>query len=497
MSERDLDPRTGLVPGPGAAALLRRLDSTRVLIRTTADSGALALSLANHLVRICPSVAVDAPPIGVNLPVFGMGTLPELAARLLNQARIGRAEGAEGPANLVIGVGDVTAGADLYVSANGWSLRLSVDPHEPLAGRGPAVSAAAALAAAEVFRRLLPELPGVRLARDFEWNLCDYRTRVSEAFPPAAPVDAVCFGAGSVGSSLVLALLLSRAMGDLVVVDDDRLESRNRLKYPAWIGEPGVRAKVDWLQGLALGTSLRVTPYHGSCADWQESGPSAPAMAVAAVDTREGRRQVADVLARETLNAGIEGLAMHVSRNRFGDGLACVYCPYVDTSDRASETDVLRELTGLDSARLLELLGGSKLTAEDVNRMVAGGRLSEADFDLVGGRIGDVARARLYAGARVKTGSGIAEVNAPFVPALAGAILAAEMLKAPGSAAVLDRRVDVDCSGLPTGWTSRPVADPSGRCLCHSQVRRRAYLRAWPKEYPPAGVAEPKGNMKR
>ena len=308
----------------------------------------------------------------------------------------------------------------------------------------------------------------------------------------------MCFGAGSVGSSLILALLLSGARGHLVVVDDDRLEPRNRLRYPAWIGEPGAKDKVDWLETLALGTGLRVIPYLGNCAQWQQSGPPYPAMAVAAVDTREGRRQVADVLARETLNAGIEGLALHVSRHRFGDGLACVYCPYVDTSDRASEIDVLRDLTGLDRARLGELLSGSKLTAEDVDRMVSAGRLSDADRDLVGGRIGDVARARLYAGARIETERGLAEVNAPFVPGLAGAILAAELLKAPGSDAVLDRRVDVDCSGLPNGWTSKPLADASGRCLCRSQVRRSAYLRTW-SEPDAAGpsVADVEGEMNR
>jgi len=209
--ERSLDPRTGLVPGVGAEALLDRLDSTRILIRTTTAGAVLALSLANHLVRICPNVAVDAPPIEVDLPVFGTGSLPELAARLLSSARIGRADGAGDQTSLVVAVGDPTPGADVYVSADAWSLRLGVDAHDPLTGTGPAVSAAAALAAAEVFRRLLPDLPGVRLARDFEWNLVDYRTRVWEAAPAVAPVEAVCFGAGSVGSSLVLALLLSRA----------------------------------------------------------------------------------------------------------------------------------------------------------------------------------------------------------------------------------------------------------------------------------------------
>ena len=55
---------------------------------------------------------------------------------------------------------------------------------------------------------MLPEVPGVRLDGTFEWNLVDYATRISSVTPSWAQVDAVCFGAGSVGSSLVQALLL-------------------------------------------------------------------------------------------------------------------------------------------------------------------------------------------------------------------------------------------------------------------------------------------------
>ena len=193
---------------------------------------------------------------------------------------------------------------------------------------------------------------------------------------------------------------------------------------------------------------------------------------------------MADVLAKETLNAGIEGLGLHVSRHGFGDGQACVYCPYVDLSDQASELEVMHHLTGLELPRVGQLPSGEKLSVQDVESMIAAGRLSEADRDMVGGRIGDIARARLYAQARVRAADIQVEVNAPFVPGLAGALLAAELLKPSHYA--LDRRVDVDCSGFPTGWTSRPRADASGRCICHSSIRVNAYRELWPLASLPA-----------
>ncbi len=471
------DLRLGLLGETPAEAecVLRRLDSTRIVVRTSTASARLAFALANYVARICPNVEIDGPDDEVDLPVFGAGRLTKLGAELTRTVRIGKPTAVS--TELVVDVGRSEPGATCYVSADAWSLRMSIGPHEVLNGVGPAVPAAAALGAAEVFRRVLPELPGVRLNGTFEWNLIDYATRVSSLTPQSVGVDAVCFGAGSVGSSLLLALLLSDAHGRLEVVDDDRLERRNRLRYPAWVEEPAATKKVAWLEGIASGSNLRVIPFVGTCRDWYSSSDQAPAIAVSAVDTREARRQVADVLARETLNAGIEGLAFHVSRHRFGDGYACVYCSYVDLSDHESERDVMHDLTALELPRIDQLLSGQKLTAADVESMILAGRLSEADRDLVGGRIGDVARARLYGQARIRPNNIPVEINAPFVPGLAGALLAAELLKPERYA--LDQRVDVDCSGVPTGWTSRPKADSSGRCVCHSPLRVNSYRAMW------------------
>lgn len=474
------DLRLGLLGETRAEAdpILRRLDSIKVVIRASASSARLALALANHVARICPNVELDGPTDELDLPVFGSGPLPKLGDELVRVVRVGQPRAVS--TELVVDVGRSEPGATLYVSADSWSLRMSTEPHDPLVGIGPAVPAAAALSAAEIFRRVLPELPGVRLNGSFEWNLIDYATRISHVTPPSVQVNAVCFGAGSVGSSLVQALLLSDSHGQLEVVDDDRLERRNRLRYPAWVDEPAFIEKVAWLERVASGSRLRVIPFAGTCRDWQSSSEQAPAIAVSAVDSREARRQVADVLARETLNAGIEGLALHVSRHRFGDGQACVYCPYVDLGDQASELDVMQELTGLELPRVGQLLSGEKLTVEDIESMIATGRLSEADRQMAGGRIGDIARARLYAQARIGASDDPVEINAPFVPGLAGALLAAELLKPPRYA--LDRRVDVDCSGLPTGWTSRPRVDASGRCVCHSSIRVQAYRQMWPPD---------------
>lgn len=56
---------------------------------------------------------------------------------------------------------------------------------------------------------------------------------------------------------------------------------------------------------------------------------------------------------------------------------------------------------------------------------------------------------------------------------LAATIAAAEIIKYLTGLPGVDRRVDVDLSGLPQGFTHRADADTTGRCLCASAHRRR------------------------
>ena len=476
------DPRIALLSdlraNRAAAELLGRFDSTAVVIETDPGHADLALSIANLAARLWSNVRVIGQATPITVPVFGSGPVSDVADRLVRAVRLGTPT--KPLTQLVVAVGASAAPADLYVTADGWSVRLSGTATSALdATPGPATTAAAALAVAELFRLTIPEMPGVRLGtRTFDWNLVDYGLSAARTNPDFVPVEATCFGAGSVGSSFVLSMLLAGAEGDIYVVDDDLLQARNRLRYPLWIG-PRRGPKVEWIADVTSGSALRVHPRHTQAADYIDLLDNPPRLAIAAVDSAEARRDVADALARETLNAGVGGLRFHVSRHGFDDGYACVYCPYLDVEAPMSQADVYLELSGLDRGRVAQLLSGSRLSEADIGRMASTGRLDSDDAaDLVGGRLEDVARARLYAAAAVP-GLADAAVSAPFVSALAGAILAAETLKTASPDLLLDRRVDVDLSGWPTGLTSRPSQDSTGRCLCSSAHRQSAYRESW------------------
>jgi hypothetical protein len=459
-----------------ALELAQRLDAATVVLRVATDAAALGLTLANLLARVVPKLVFEAPPAEVALPLYGTGPLPAIGYELVEAVRSSAPIGGGG--SVIVDVGAGLPGADLYVSADTWSLTISPRPHSVLKGAGPAITAAAALAAGEVMRRLLPELPGVRLS-DYaiDWNLIDYRLRHATVRHPPHQVDAVCFGAGSVGSSLVFALLIGGARGSLDVVDSDRLQRRNKVRYPLWIGIAS-GSKVRWLERQAAGSGLRVRGHICSAASFIADNEVPVRLAISAVDSAGARRDIADALAHTTLNAGVDALRLHVSRHHFADGWACIYCPYLDAGKPMDEAGVYQEMTALPAARVASLLGGEALTVADVEALVKRGKVARNESDdLVGGRLVDVARVRLYASAAVRPGAGPLAVSAPHVSALAGAILAAEAQKP--AAERLERRVDVDLSGFPTGFVSRQLQDPTGRCLCHSAFRNQVYADTW------------------
>jgi hypothetical protein len=476
-----IDPRIALLdetaPNADGEQLVRRLDTTQVIVRAVANQAAAALSLVNLIARLIPNVRVEAPDNEVTVSLFGVGSMSEVAASVARAARLATPRPVGQSILVDVGVG--APGADLYAWSDGWSLALSPSSIGAMVSTalGPAQVAVSALAAGEVLRRVLPELPGVRLAEPVVWNLVDYERSLVDPVPEAGDARAVLFGAGSVGSSFVYALLLSEARGRIDVVDPDSLQPRNKLRYPLWIERAHGR-KVDWLASFSTGR-LNLEPAAMTASDWIERAGEVE-LAVAAVDNASARRDIVDLLARTTLNAGVDGLQLHVSSHHLGDGLACVYCPYVDVSDAADQVDVYVGLTGLDASRVADLLRGARVSQSDLDAMAAAGRLKVADLELVGGRIVDITRHHLYAQAAARVGATALAVSAPYVSAMAGALLAAEVLKiSAASPFTVDRRVDVDCSGYPTGFTSRPRTDPSGRCLCHNPIRQRLYRERW------------------
>jgi hypothetical protein len=460
------------------------VDTRKIVVCVEDDLDPVAASAAATLVsvlaRTFPHIEVRGD-VAIGANPWGVSMLSELLD-VIERARPTAAVEAEH--EYVIAIGDSIGAADLWVGGGDWTVLVGKGP-QPVATCRTALGlhAGAALAAAEAVKTALAPLGMlvVPMADQLVWNLIDYHLTPA---PPAAAVperlaiDLVLFGAGSVGSSTAGVLACTPGLcGTAVVVDPDTFDAtRNPPRYPASTGnESG--SKAAWVAELLAGAGLSAEHRAERVGDWvrRQEHPGVEATVVSSVDTLDGRLQVADAVARTTLTLGVGGMALHLQRSHHDDELACPFCEYVSAVPTLTQTAARAAAVGLTVERAGQLeLNHGLLTEVDVQAAVAAGRLDPARAsDLVGRRLEDLLR-RAYAEASVPlAGGGEARVGAPYVSLMAGALAAAELLKTAMSIPLIDRRVDLDLTGVPLGVVSRPPRDLTGRCTCSSGLRRR------------------------
>jgi hypothetical protein len=491
------DPRvelSTLAGGGDSAPILRALDSVKLVIeapaeRTHSREDQVGLyNLISSAARLFPHIELRLEPgIPTDFAPLASGDLvDELRALHVDLAP---APTAPPTHRFHLAWGMDPTGDGLAGDASGWSY--SVGPqHRPLTRRGgPALGAIAASSflVAQTFGRILTAAD-IGLAfhptPGFTANLLDYTLTEGPEVEGEAGMSlgpTTFLGAGSVGSSAIYAALLANiGGGPLDLVDPDRFRDRNKLRYP--ILRSGVTdVKTTWLAELALDGTLDIEPHDVDIQGFLEKFDDAPAIPLAAVsvDTPESRRDATDVLARITLNAGVAGMQLHVARQGFTDG-ACAYCQYVDEQPTLSGSQMLAEMIGLSVERVIAIqqLEGGVVSAVDAAQMASSGKF-HGEPPQAGERLHDVVR-RIYAQAAVPTDTGPVLISTPFVSAMAGLLLLVEALK-EGDMRLhpyrLNGRYDLDMSGEPPPFTQATVRDTSGRCLCYSPFRRRAYTR--------------------
>lgn len=509
------DPRLRLMPDQALSSLgdavLQRLNecSIRVCVDPDADAAALVAVAAfvAMLARLFPQVLVAAPR---ELPTnwWGATSWDDLLERM--SAIRPRAE-LMPTRHVTVGVGQVTEPCDLYIGGGDWNVSVSrhMVPLESGNTHGLGLHAAACLAISQLLTTELADLgfPGVSASEPIVTNLIDHglhhvreesdgssarssSPKFALGVPSDSPLQLALAGVGSVGSS-ALALLCtvcspvlnpgSSLVGRVAVtaIDKDRFDpDRNPFRYPALLGgESTAKASTlsERLRELGVTADSRVE----DVASWNQSRehPGWSGVLVSSVDTVNGRLDVADVLARQTLSAGVDGTALHIQWEGFADGAACPFCDFVRADPPSTQAGVYSQLTGLPIARVLALLqDGTVMDAEDVEVAIAAGRLNSDRRDaLIGAPLNDLVRqayAEFVVG-RDSSGSGRDGVAlaAPHVSWFAGALVAAEICKALLGLPLVNRRVDVDVSGLPAGLVRVSPADTTGTCVCHSGVR--------------------------
>jgi hypothetical protein len=459
------------------------------------SEGRATLDLSVRLLaRLYPVLAIH--PIG--------SAADEYAARLQQLARSinDQIELQEGLSNaeIVVAVGTTreASGLDvIYIGSDGWRALLSRDgPVGSGSTTNPfGAGAAACFGAANVFRRIFADqLPRGDLDKRIDLSLSTYLR--SSTGGPALPeccdlADAYLVGLGAIGNGAVWALShVPGLAGVLHLVDHENADLSNLQRYVMTTQDDVGRRKVKLARKFFTQGTLKVRAHPQRWAEYVGGRRKRAFERVAvALDTAEDRIALQASLPKWIVNAWTQDVDLGVSRHGFVDGGACLACLYLPTGAVKNEHERVAEELRIPDAHqeIRTLLQTHQPVSEPFVRRVAAafGVPFEALEMFVGQPVQSFYRKAICGGLMVSltggTHAGTAVVPMAFQSALAGIMLAADLVKhAAGMPAASTTTTRINLLRPLAPFLGDPRAkDASGRCICCDrdflEVFRRKY----------------------
>jgi len=396
--------------------------------------GRVALELAtNLLARFYPKMSFDA--VGEQAKQFSE-KLTSLAHNINPDLEL------SAPQSPYIVIGTDLAeipGFKAWIGSDGWNALFSTkSPQSIGVSRNPLGSAAAAcFGAAAIFRHFFHNELGVTAPdEEFVLSLLDY-SRVPSTLTEAIDYELgeiVLAGAGAIGNAAVWLLARTYCGGRIHVVDPEIVDDSNPQRYILTDAQSGGLPKVD-LAARELSTSkLEPVPHTvpwsafiGNQPNWKFP------LAAVALDTLEDRIAVQASLPKWILNSWTQANDIGVSRHGFNSESACLACLYWPKKQRKNLDEMIKEAIhysgelmdirnmlyferGLDDPwleRLSKDMGQSRELLEPFRGKTLHAFYREA---ICGGHI-------------IAVESGTIEVPMAFQSAIAGIMLAGEIVK--------------------------------------------------------------------
>lgn len=322
---------------------------------------------------------LDSKPVGISLGDIGGPegeALSDLAVRLLSRLypRLAIAasepkvaagyvavaesinpniEVVDGPADIAISIGSGApeiAPETIYAGSFGWTALLSECEPRPI-GEAPnpfGAGAAAALAAANVFRRIVL---GDKAALDSDLAYSTFWNAPSSDDPAASPetdvANAVLVGGGAIGNAVAWALSRAPLTGQLHIVDAEAIELSNLQRYVLTSRSDEGAPKVDLL------ASKFVDPVtvHAHPKRWEEFAESSGYhwdYVLVGLDSAAARRAVQASLPRTIVNAWTQPGDLGVSVHPGLEAGACLTCLYRPAGAVPNEDQLVADALGID-----------------------------------------------------------------------------------------------------------------------------------------------------
>jgi hypothetical protein len=435
----------------------------------------------NLLARLYPRVAITGPEKNISaLKALALEINPEI--EILGKA----------PADLTIAIGEVKSGAQLWPGASGWVARLN---HSRFPGSGPAnpyaAGAAAAFAAAELFRRIFLGRPA---ESDLKISLLNFNqsSGADQELPSSTLGDVLFVALGAIGNAALWALARDRRRsGQFTLIDNEGLELSNLQRYVLGTLQDVTKheEKVSIGRRELSGTQISVMAFRATLESFadERGGISTPTVCIS-VDNVAARRAAQALLPGLIINGWTGDEALGASWHVFSREAACLACLYQPHGRGVSQTEQAASALGLAPERAA-LLWVTRLPLSDDDIATAATKLGVAREALApwhGKSLGEL-YTDVVCGAvpiSLPVANRIETVPLAHQSALAGILMAAELVKRTSpelsSRSQTESLVSWDdvLRPPPAIWV-KPRAREKG-CICGDPVYQTVFRKKWP-----------------
>jgi hypothetical protein len=386
----------------------------------------------------------------------------------------------------------------IYIGSDGWGV--GVSRRNPV-GSGQSnnplgAGAAACFGAANVFRALFAEqLNNAPIDDEWRLSLLSFeKPHTSYDNPPLSRIqlgETHLVGLGAIGNGAVWALSrIPDISGKLVLVDHETVDLSNIQRYVLAFQSDVNRAKVELAVGAFNQSELILDARSVSWGDYltQRGNWQLPLVA-AAVDSAAVRRGIQASLPQFVLNSWTQPGNLGVSRHGFLDNQACLMCLYVPNERQKHFDELVRDAIGFPTTQeaLMEirhyLYTQLPLERDFLERIAAGLKISvEPLLPLQGKPLNAFYREAICGGIVFSvtkgTTSGNVEVPLAFQSALAGILLASEIIlhRSGLRKQTLPTTTTIDLLKPLGSYYSFPQQKhPLGKCICQDPDFVAAY----------------------
>ena len=349
---RAADAAGPLLGGMSRSALGRRLEQTHLAL--VIDEGHAGLDgqqrgfelAVNLAARLYPALSIQAPAVLLTRTVA--------CARAINpQIELLKPDA---PTDVCLTWTAAPDARTVRVGARGWNALVDLPGEASADAAAPAAMAAAALGMGEIFRTVFADELGDRGRRAPQPQAINPISLdgLDDRVPLITSVELGTVhlaGAGAVGQAAVAALRELPVRGTLIAVDPETVDLGNLQRYTLTVLTDQGAAKTELIERALAASDVEVVGVPTVWGADERSGPGVQTL-LSALDSKQGRIELAAGLARETFNAWTQADDLGVSWHEHFGAEPCLACLYWPTRARPSRLELIAEALGEHELRV-------------------------------------------------------------------------------------------------------------------------------------------------